>query len=156
MKTRILGIDPGPKESGFVVLDGEKILFAGIKENEDLLMNIRSYYNYDRLVVEKVCNYGMAVGEAVFDTVFWTGMFCSSSVCPYHRIPRMDVKMHICHSSRAADKNIIVALIDRFDRLREFGRHGKGTIKNKGPLFGFKSHMWQALALAITWYELNI
>ena len=156
MKPRVFAIDPGSKESGFVRWNGEKILSAGIKENEDLLNDIRSYYEYDNLVVEKVCNYGMAVGESVFDTVFWTGMFCNASVSPYHRMPRMDVKMHICHSSRATDKNIVVALVDRFDRLREFGRQGKGTIKNMGPLFGFKSHMWQALALAIAWYELNI
>jgi hypothetical protein len=43
--------------------------------------------------------------------------------------------------------------VDRFDPDRVFGKFGKGTKKNPGPFFGFKDHIWDAGALAITFDE---
>jgi len=55
---------------------------------------------------------------------------------------RKDVKMHLCQSMRAKDGNIRQALLDRFGPV--------GTKKTPGPLFGVKSHVWAALAVAVT------
>ena len=68
--------------------------------------------------------------------------------------PRIQVKQHICHDSRAKDSNIIQALVDRF-AYGERNR-GKGTKKEPGFFYGFKADVWQAFALAVTWYDLTM
>jgi hypothetical protein len=55
---------------------------------------------------------------------------------------RRDVKLHLCGSARAKDPNIRQALLDRFGPV--------GTKKAPGPLYGVKSHIWSALAVAVT------
>jgi len=56
---------------------------------------------------------------------------------------RRDVKMHLCGSARAKDANIRQALLDRLGPV--------GTKKAPGPLYGVKSHIWAALAVAVTY-----
>ena len=165
----VIAIDPGPVQSAFVAWDGREIIDKGIYDNWLLLRylddnnidkNFNFYPNY--WVIEKITSCGMPVGEDVFETVFWIGVFCKTIgsleidnkrfwYCK--RIPRIDVKMNLCHNSRAKDTNIVTALTDRFDPLREYGKYGKGTKKNPGPLFGLHDDEWQALALAITYYD---
>jgi hypothetical protein len=100
---------------------------------------------------------GMAVGADVFETVYWSGIFARTiGLEVVSRIPRHKVKMHLCGSMRAGNSNIITALVDRFDPLREYGKYGKGTKKRPGPLFGMKSHLYSALALAVTFWDQRI
>ncbi|WP_230687708.1 hypothetical protein, partial [Streptococcus pneumoniae] len=55
------------------------------------------------------------------------------------------VKIWLCGTMRAKDANIAQALRDK---------HGEvGTKKNPGKLYGIKSHLWSALAIAD--YALN-
>jgi hypothetical protein len=63
------------------------------------------------------------------------------------RIPRLKVKLHLCHDSRAKDANIRAALIDRFGK--------PGTKKNPGALYGVTRDLWSALAVAITFWDTN-
>ena len=141
----ILAIDPGPVISAHVVWDGREILDMGISDNYELLALVGGDNAAEELVIEQVCSYGMAVDASVFETVFWSGRFAEAWLGNFHRLPRMDVKMHLCHNSRAKNSNVRQALIDRLGVC--------GTKPNPGPLYGVKSHLWAALALAVTWID---
>ena len=148
----ILAIDPGPIQSACVAWDGETVGIFGKQDNAAVLSLLNNCY-HDHLVVEMVACYGMAVGKDVFETAYWIGRFCQASNTSYDRVYRMDVKMHLCHSARAKDSNITQALIDRF----AYGvrNKGKGVKADKGFFYGFKADIWQAFALAVTWWDKN-
>jgi hypothetical protein len=55
------------------------------------------------------------------------------------------VKLALCGSLKAKDANIRKALIDRYG--------GPACVKKGGQLAGIKSHLWAALALAVTYQE---
>jgi len=145
----ILAIDPGPVESGWVLLSETTGLPTdhGIADNGTLIDSLRQVVPADSVVIERVESFGMAVGAEVFETVYWSGQF-AEAVYPtlVYRLARRAVKLHLCGSVRAKDTNIRQALIDRFG--------GKdiaiGTKGHPGPLHGITSHKWSALALAVT------
>lgn len=146
----VLAIDPGPADSAWVILDGaECIARFGKSENAYLVDGIMTkMVEADYLVVEKIASYGMPVGEEVFETVYWSGRFCQAHYAhlrPGFRIPRMRVKMHLCHHSNAKDGNIRQALIDRFG--------GPSSIKKGGPLYKVSGDVWAALAVGVTWWD---
>lgn len=126
--------------------------------NQDMLAHCGSIIpaSVSILVVEQVASYGMAVGKDVFETVFWSGRFCQAWPGEWHRMPRKDVKMHLCGNNAAKDSNIACALIDRFDPMRTYGKMGKGWKSNPGPLYGVSKDIWAALALAITFWDTYI
>ena len=153
---KIVAIDPGPKQSAFVCWQGSRVESKGICHN-DIMIDILDEFRdscWDNLVVEQVRSYGMPVGATVFDTVFWSGRFCQLWHGNFYQVPRLKVKQHLCHDSRAKDSNIIQALVDRF-AVGEKNR-GKGTKKTPGFFYGFKADIWQAFALAVTWYDKNM
>lgn len=156
---RILAIDPGPIESAFVVWDGADVTFFGKYQNEKMLHLAKesSWYegdpeSADICVIEKIASYGMAVGAEVFETCYWSGIFAHAfGLAGVSRIPRLDVKLHICGDSKAKDSNIRLAIIDRFGgKERAIGKK-----KTPGPLYGIKADCWAALAVAITWHDKN-
>jgi len=106
------------------------------------------------VVLEKVACYGMAVGETIFETVFWSGRFIQKLIdlksewgeeVHWDRIERREVKLHLCGTMKAKDANIRQALIDRF------GEPGKK--KSQGVLYGIKADQWAALAVGVTYAE---
>ena len=66
---------------------------------------------------------------------------------PCDLIYRKDVKLHLCHTTKAKDSNITQALIDRFASGEP--NRGKGTKAAPGWFYGFKADIWQAYALAV-------
>ena len=146
LQTPILAIDPGPTESAWVLLvDGKPAEFT-IDPNEALLGDLLPTTPGDvTLVIEMVACYGMPVGKDVFETVFWIGRFFERWRGQRARLYRKDVKMHLCHDSRAKDGNIMQALIDRIGP--------KGTKAQPGPTYGCKADIWQALAVAVTAWD---
>ena len=151
---RILAIDPGPVQSAYVQWDGKVLEGFGLEDNREVLelLGLSNAAPKD-MVIEQVRSYGMPVGASIFDTVFWSGRFCEAWHGEFHQMPRLKVKQHICHDSRAKDSNIIQALVDRF----AYGQRnrGKGIKKEPGFFYGFKADIWQAFALAVTWYDQN-
>ena len=151
----ILAIDPGTTQSAYVFWDGKnKPLDFGLIENEKIFEKIHTQPSL--IVIEEIRSYGMAVGIEVFETVFWSGRFAQEAEkngIKWDRIPRNEIKTHICKSSKAKDANIIQALIDRF-ALGVAGR-GKGTKKQPGFFFGFKKDIWQAFAVAVVYMDVN-
>ena len=147
----ILGIDPGPVRSAYVILaDGVQTRHETVDNQE--LRGVLATSLYIPVVIEKVESFGMAVGAEVFETVFWSGRFAEAAQPrPVHRIGRREVKLHLCGSSRAKDSNVRQALVDRFG--------GKdvaiGRKAAPGPLYGVSGDVWSALAVATTWADLH-
>lgn len=163
----ILAIDPGPTESAWLLwhAEAERIEQMGIEPN--LALRERIYddsHAWDRLVIEQIASYGMAVGAEVFQTCVESGRFAEAwrrreswkpSVTaeqvdhyrPVAWVPRLWVKQTLCRDSRAKDTNIRQALIDRYGP--------QGTKKAPGKLYGVRSHIWAALAVAVTFADLQ-
>ena len=152
----ILAIDPGNIESAYVVLDENlKPIEFGKFVNENIRQVLRLYlnkYHHDiDIVIEMIASYGMAVGKEVFDTCVWIGRF-TEMIETYnmntHYIYRKDEKMNLCYTMKAKDSNIRQALIDRFG--------DKGTKAAPGWFHGFKSDIWQAYAIGVTYYDMYL
>ena len=159
----ILAIDPGCDQSAFVIWDGSNILRHGKLDNKTILDEIVTLQlNADKMIVEQIASFGMPVGKEVFETVFWSGRFCEAFNTlgkPFDRIPRMDVKMHLCHSSRATDANIRQALIDRWGGSAAIKAYRKANPKKgeierpQGSLYGITDDQWAALGVAVTFTD---
>jgi len=151
----ILAIDPGNTESAYCFiseinykpLEFDKVdnykLLELIEENDEFI---------DKAAIEMVASYGMAVGKTVFETCVWIGRFIQKlkdlkikRLNDIAYIYRKDVKMNLCQSMRAKDSNIRQALIDRFGVV--------GTKKAQGWFYGFRSDIWSAYAVGITYLD---
>jgi hypothetical protein len=160
VKPLIYAIDPGPTKSAFVVWDGSRVIESGWTGNEFIRQSMQGFldagahwenkggnYPKRRVAIEAIASYGMAVGAEVFQTCVEIGRFYETSARHtgeenIQLVFRKDVKIHLCQSMRAKDPNIRQALLDRFGAV--------GTKKAPGPLYGVKSHIWSALAVAVT------
>jgi hypothetical protein len=154
----ILAIDPGTVQSAWVLFaDGRPVAFA-IWSNADLLDALRSggptvapdglFVEPDVAVIEQVASYGMAVGAEVFETVFWSGKFAEAlHPTPVVQLTRKTIVLHLCNSPRASDANVRRALMDKF------GDESIGRKKTPGPLYGFHTDLWAALAVAVAYAE---
>ena len=151
----VLAIDPGNLQSAYCFLDAEtlKPLRFGKVNNHEVL-SILASWPYEKLVIERVASYGMAVGRDVFETCEWVGRFTQAAL-PHRAdyLYRREEKLHICGDSRANDANIRRALIDRF--ARHDLKTGKGTKKNPDWFYGFHADIWAAYAVGVTYIELN-
>ena len=123
------------------------VLHHAYAANLEILSELEWWKN-GQCVIERVASYGMPVGEEIFKTVYWSGRFAQSfGADNVQRVPRLKAKLHLCHDSRAKDANIRQALIDRFGK--------PGTKKEPSILYGITGDLWAALALAVTWWDLN-
>jgi hypothetical protein len=142
MDTKIIGIDPGNQESGWVLVEEKKITSSGVSPNEQLLEMLREH-PFATLAVEWIQSMGMTVGKEVFETCRWVGRFEQvgrENQMEVRLIPRGRIKLHHCGSSRAKDANVSQSLRDAYGQ--------KGTKKNPGYFYGVSSHAWQAFAVA--------
>ena len=138
---RILAIDPGTDQSGYVLTDGEKVAYSGVLPNREILAILRGTDVADSVAIEMIACYGMPVGRETFETCVWIGRFIEAWNGDYELVYRKDVKLKLCGTPRAKDANIRQALIDRIGP--------QGTKKAPGPTYGVKSHAWAALAVAM-------
>ena len=157
----IMAIDPGCTESGYVVVrhDGNEItqvVDKGKVENKEIYSVMNQYLAYD-LAIEMVACYGMPVGAEVFDTCVWIGQFLREAntgklARKIKLIYRKEEKLNLCGNTAAKDANIVQALIDRY----AYGQpnKGKGTKKQPGFFYGFAKDVWQAMAVAVTYFDL--
>jgi hypothetical protein len=159
---RILGIDPGPKQSAWCIYDGKSVGECKIEENELFCDRLRHQFTNQfgelRSAIEMVESFGMPVGREVFETVFWCGRFFDAWLQPCARMPmrliyRKEVKLHLCQSLRAKDANVRRALLDKFEPTGGGKTPQVGTKTQPGPLWGVKSHVWSALAVAVYWWD---
>ncbi len=148
----VIAIDPGPAYSALVSWNGSAIGIKKYATNEAILALLLTLKRgSDPLVIEQVASYGMPVGAEVFETVYWSGRFAQAYGAErVHRSPRLRVKLHLCHDSRAKDGNIRQALLDRFG-----GKSAIGTKKAPGLLYGVSGDVWAAFGLAVCWWDNN-
>lgn len=158
----ILGIDPGNIESGYVLIDKDTLepLEVGKIKNEELMKQIEygEFLCVKYVAIEMIASQGMAVGQSVFETCVWIGMFSQQIVNYLEVTPKLiyrkDEKMNLCNSMRAKDSNIVQALIDRF--APNTPNKGKGSKKAPGWFYGFKKDIWQAYAVGVTYYDMYL
>lgn len=149
-----MAIDPGPERSAYVFYDVAwgRLWNAEIVANETILEKFAHQSLWpQRVAVEMIASYGMAVGAEVFETCVWIGRFIQAYPGPTDRIFRRDVKLELCGSPRAKDANVRQAIVDLY------GGKAKaiGTKKSPGPLYGVRADSWQALGVAVTWAAKN-
>jgi hypothetical protein len=161
-RTHVLAIDTGSRVTGFchfqICKDGEqpyRLIDFGIVNNQELLTVIEDK-SHCAIVMENFQSMGMAVGRSVFESCIWLGRFIETARRSHSRKPvflmyRPCIKLEICGSSRAKDKNVRQSIIDMFDGSSGGGKCPQiGTKKQKGPLYGVSSHVWSALAVGIS------
>lgn len=152
----ILAIDPGNKESAYVLMeDNLKPIEFGKFCNENVKSYVRNLllgYGHDiRIALEMVASYGMPVGAEVFETCVWIGRYIQVADAANFEVTlifRKEEKINLCGSMKAKDSNIIQALKDRFG--------DKGTKKNPGWFYGFSKDIWQAYAVGVTYHDLYL
>lgn len=149
-----LAIDPGTTHSAYTVTGYNHVpITFGKIPNHQLLAELPAMgFAVDRVAIEMVASYGMPVGADVFTTCVWAGRFIqrlddAANHLPVHLIPRKDIKLHHCGSSRAKDSNVTQALVDRF--APGVPNHGKGRKTAPGWFYGFSADVWAAYALAV-------
>lgn len=159
MSTVLLGIDPGPTQSGVCIFDGKRALFAAVMDNSELLDAIMTL-EFGHFVLpplgfmacERIVAQGQVVAQETFDTAHYSGRFVQAwgddDSCDL--IPRREVLKHILGQPRAkvkgkADAEVRAALIERFG--------APGTKAKPGNTYGVASHAWQAMAVAVTAYD---
>lgn len=162
----ILAIDPGDIQSGYVLMElpDIKLIEFGKIDNNELLRIINRILLQDTtdthddcnigIAIEMIGSYGMGVGKSVFETCVWIGRYIQViEEYGYHpvKIYRMEEKVNLCHSSRAKDSNIRLALIDRFAKFDT--KNGKGTKAHPDVFYGVSKDVWAAIAVAVTYHD---
>lgn len=151
---RVLGVDPGTLESHMVWYDGfGKVEQVWSGPNDDALYLLRrlrdavtsSGGRYLQIAIESMDPRGMRLGRETLETLIWIGRFQEASGGVL--VPRSEVKLHLCGATKADDAAIRTVLIDRLGK--------PGTKKSPGPTFGCAGHLWQALAVAVTYADKN-
>lgn len=155
---RILAIDPGPTISAFIDVDDGRPLTFGIIPNDELLEMLELLAQdpadpYDQLVVEWVSFYGKDIhpGSETFDMCRWVGRFQQAwnSEETFTLIQRRQVRGELCGTQKAGDSEVRAILIDRYGGKEK----AIGLKKSRGPLYGISSHVWSALAVAVTFAD---
>lgn len=152
----VVAVDPGYKQSAYVVFDGARICSHGIELNETLLAIVgdQGILQDSTLVLESMqlfaSNHG--VGREIFDSIFWSGRFAQAwQPRPFDRILRSKVRSHL-QATKGGDAAVRASLIDRFGPYKE---QAIGLKKTPGPLYGIHADEWSALAIACTWWDLH-
>ena len=158
----ILALDPGTTYTGYCLLSPElRPIKFGKESNDDVMrvsLDILSTITFKPciVVIERVASYGMAVGSEVFETCEWIGRYTQElqRYASIEYVYRKDEKLMICGSTHANDATIKRALADRF----AYGQsnYGKGTKKEPGFFYGFKSDIWSAFAVGVTYHDLRM
>lgn len=159
----ILAIDPGPETSGVVHYDAaeQRINAALNAPNDELLALLGDWRRADVMVIEQIKSYGMGFGDTLIDTIFWTGRFVEAwarqSQAPWVLMPRKTAVANLCCTAKAGNAQVSAAIRERFPQTGGGARPSVGTKAKRGPLFILKQakapHVWQALALALTYQD---
>jgi len=164
-----MAIDTGPTKHGIVVYDSEarRALHADGAASTDLVLSTWlstttfEEQAIDLYVIEQIVGMGMSVGAATFETAHAGGRFhqraldlqaASSRRAPVHRVPRRGVlkALGVTRGEGSSDSRVLRRLVELHGGPNnpKTRTGAKGYKDSPGPLYGVKSHAWQALGLA--------
>lgn len=143
---RVLALDPGPKETAYVVWDGSKIEEMGNTANDDLVTCLQFWpvRRPHHCAIEQIR--GCKTGKAeILDTCWWGGRFFQAWGTGAVMVSRQQIVKSLGYSGYGnKDTYVRKALIARF---------GPPGTKVHGVLHGVTGHLWAAAALAITFHD---
>lgn len=158
---KIIGITPGPRTSGQVVVDDTAwpptVLDANPAAKDYVL--IWGQGDFDDVVVKWMTSYGDVVGADVLDTARLVGRLEERTLVGrergFHLIKAPDIRYSLAGDRHASDAQIKEAIreIYRGAGLATGGGSDpcKGVKAHPGPLYGVTSHSWDALAVVLAW-----
>jgi hypothetical protein len=115
--TPVLGIDPGPTESAYCLIDErQRVIAAGKEAVEKIIGGLRTSPPA-HVVIESIQSYGMPVGRSTFETCYVIGELiraCKDAGIPYTLIPRPEYTRRICGVGKINDAILRQALLLRF------------------------------------------
>lgn len=161
----VIGVDPGPELSSFVVWNGERILDFGYLPNKELRRRLllREFKDCapDHCAIEQIRAYGVPASNPLLDTCFWTGRLLEAfGESRTHLLPRKTVANHHCGAGNSSsDRFVQAAIEDRFG-----GKEAAiGVPIAPGPLHPLfqvrakdRSHYFAALAVALAFWDFSI
>lgn len=159
--TKILAIDPGPKESAWVLMQDLEIHSCNKELNESIIKALwHDTWGQDIIALEYVVAYGRS-GREVSDTAFESGRLVQSASSSYKGITRSKVRGHLCGRG-GSDSKIITTLIERFCHdiyqkwvNKQLSRQKMINAARDEYFKEFTADIWQAYALGVTYYDLN-
>jgi len=153
----VLAIDPGTERSAWIELDDDYgVLAFAFEDNDEVLQRVR-HTGFDELALELIQpRYGLMIGWETINTCRWVGRLeeaADARGIPVAPLQRTEVLKHLGVATSArkgekkpnADSGARLAIIDRYG--------GPGVEHKGGPLAGVSGHVWQALAVAVTWLD---
>ena len=148
---RVLGIDPGPERSAWVLWDGERVCRFGADENLTVESGMRILERQERpvrLAMERPQAFygpGVKPSPQLMETAFEAGTLYGAWPDSHTRLYLRfnEVSRHHTGRSGRPEPEIRAALLERIGPV--------GTKKNPGPLYGLKvkDHHFSALAVAV-------
>ena len=150
---RILGIDPGTTQSGYVIYDtsSHSLHEKGKVDNEHLEIML-PFLKFDEAAIEILVSYGQPVGKETFETAYFIGKVFKTMENfgrTYHRYSRNEVcdSFGVVTGNGGKDTQLRAIIESKFGKSRKYVI---GTKKFPGPLYGMVgSDMFSALALAM-------
>lgn len=144
---RVIGIDPGPRQSGWCEYDVESggVVESGNSDNQAILSRIRLLCAADRLDglhVEMASSYGRAVGKDVFYPLVWIGRFAEAAGSA-RLVTRRDVCQVLCGTTNTTKAGVWAAVCDLYGGREK----AVGKKASPGPLYGVKGHARDAVAV---------
>jgi len=155
---KILAIDPGQFESGFVVVvysfENKQFFIseAGKTVNSAVINAVETATVLEMVIVERPQSFGQTWGESLIETAMIVGEIRHAArhrgngVSIYY-LTRKQVTGQLCGSAKSGDPGVRAALIEALGP--------PGTKREPGPTWGVKTDAWQALGLCVAWLEKN-
>lgn len=143
LSMKIIGIDPGTKESGIVIVEKEMPTFAAKINNPGIIQHLYSMPFYE-LAIEGMQHYGMPLGKDVFTTLLWAGRFWEAAASRSQSVffyTKPEWTRTICGPYGKKDSDVRRALLARFgdDKKGEPLHILKGN-SDKRSAFGVAIH----------------
>ena len=148
----IIAIDPGPVQSGIVVIPDEFNIYPSIgqkMDNSEVAAWIDRQVHGDIVIEKPVCR--KWAGREVSDTAIVCGYFAGRTYLPVYLITRSKVRGHF-KCTRGGDKAVRDCLVERF--APGVRNHGKGLKDSPGFFYGFNNDILQAFAVGITYIDM--
>jgi len=149
--SKILGIDPGPSQSAYVVWDTKTQQIVEHDQSDNITFRNEIIWVRDDIepyicVIEGMAFYGKVMNGESFDTLMFIGRLREIFADNHELVYFPDIAYHFCNSRRGIKTSHINAVL-----TNRFG--GKGTRKQQGRLWGVKEHIWSALAVAVFYQD---